>query len=59
MLKFNSYYVVGLKIIYNFVDVKRQIDKFKSLIKPVTNQEVFPHIEELTNIFSEEEMNEK
>ncbi len=27
-----------------------QIDKFKSLIKPVTNQEVFPHIEELTHI---------
>lgn len=27
-----------------------KIDKFKSLIKPVTNQEVFPHIEELTHI---------
>lgn len=27
-----------------------QIDKFKSLIKPVTNQEIFPHIEELTHI---------
>lgn len=27
-----------------------KIDKFKSLIKPVTDQEVFPHIEELTHI---------
>lgn len=27
-----------------------KIDKFKSLIKPVTNQEVFSHIEELTHI---------
>ena len=30
------------------------IDKFKSLIKPVTNQVVFPHIEELTNITTED-----
>lgn len=27
-----------------------EIEKFKSLIKPVTAQEVFPHIEELTHI---------
>ena len=33
MLKFNSYYVAGLKIIYNFVDVKRQKDKYKYHIK--------------------------
>ena len=32
-------------------DIKTgKIDKFKSLIKPITNQEVFPHIEELTHI---------
>lgn len=32
-------------------DIKSgKIDRFKSLIKPVTNQEVFPHIEELTHI---------
>lgn len=31
-----------------------KIDKFKSLIKPVTNQEVFPHIEELTHITTED-----
>ena len=30
------------------------IDKFKSLIKPITNQEVFPHIEELTHITTED-----
>ena len=27
-----------------------KIEKFKSLIKPITDQEVFPHIEELTHI---------
>ena len=31
-----------------------KIDKFKSLIKPITNQEVFPHIEELTHITTED-----
>ncbi len=31
-----------------------KIDKFKSLIKPVTNQEVFPHIEELTHITTQD-----
>ena len=30
------------------------IDTFKSLIKPVTSQEVFPHIEELTHITTED-----
>lgn len=27
-----------------------EMEKFKSLIKPITNQEVYPHIEELTHI---------
>lgn len=31
-----------------------KIDRFKSLIKPVTSQEVFPHIEELTHITTED-----
>ena len=32
-------------------DIKTgEIDRFKSLIKPITCQEVFPHIEELTHI---------
>ena len=31
--------------------------KFKSLIKPVTNQEVYPHIEELTHITTEDLLN--
>lgn len=31
-----------------------EIDKFKSLIKPVTNQNVFPHIEELTHITTQD-----
>ena len=34
-----------------------KIDKFKSLIKPVTNQEVYPHIEELTHITTEDLLN--
>lgn len=34
-----------------------KIDKFKSLIKPVTPQEVFPHIEELTHITTEDLQN--
>ena len=34
-----------------------KIDKFKSLIKPVTNQEVFPHIEELTHITTKDLQN--
>lgn len=34
-----------------------KIDKFKSLIKPVTTQEVFPHIEELTHITTEDLQN--
>ena len=31
-----------------------QLDKFKSLIKPVIEQEVYPHIEELTHITTED-----
>ena len=31
-----------------------EIEKFKSLIKPITNQKVFPHIEELTHITTED-----
>lgn len=34
-----------------------KIDKFKSLIKPVTDQEVYPHIEELTHITTEDLLN--
>lgn len=34
-----------------------KIDKFKSLIKPVINQEVFPHIEELTHITTKDLQN--
>lgn len=30
------------------------IEEFKSLIKPVTNQEIYPHIEELTHIKQED-----
>ncbi len=31
-----------------------KIEKFKSLIKPITDQEVFPHIEELTHITTDD-----
>lgn len=31
-----------------------QVDKFKSLIKPITNLGIFPHIQELTNITQED-----
>ncbi len=31
-----------------------EIEKFKSLIKPITNMNIFPHIEELTNITQED-----
>lgn len=31
-----------------------KIEKFKSLIKPIINKEVFPHIEELTHITTED-----
>ena len=34
-----------------------KIDKFTSLIKPVTKQEVYPHIEELTHITTEDLLN--
>ncbi|MGO0881875.1 exonuclease domain-containing protein [Clostridioides difficile] len=32
----------------------KNIDKFKSLIKPVSNAQLYPHIQELTHISSEE-----
>ena len=31
-----------------------EIEKFKSLIKPITNLNIFPHIQELTNISQED-----
>ena len=31
-----------------------EIEKFKSLIKPITNTYIYPHIEELTQIKQEE-----
>ncbi len=32
----------------------KNIDKFKSLIRPVSNEDLYPHIQELTHISSEE-----
>ena len=31
-----------------------EIEKFKSLVKPITNLNIFPHIQELTNISQED-----
>ncbi|TGA01048.1 exonuclease domain-containing protein [Clostridioides difficile] len=49
---FNSDIIAIGAVMYD--EKTKNIDKFKSLIRPVSNEELYPHIQELTHISSEE-----
>ncbi|MDX5645928.1 3'-5' exonuclease, partial [Clostridioides difficile] len=49
---FNSDIIAIGAVMYD--EKTKNIDKFKSLIRPVSNEDLYPHIQELTHISSEE-----
>ena len=48
---FNSDIIAIGAVMYD--EKTKNIDKFKYLIRPVSNEELYPHIQELKNIYSE------